>query len=542
MKSARTSQNKKGVSRDIPANFGFNRGQEPSLTEIIRTFQIIDLLVTDDSRLVGARIGQLEQDYRNREKELALDEKEEVKQKLRSLKRLHRELNFYVEIVYHHFELWADKSLRTYLRSGQTILGEEFVVKLIVYARQECMCSPDLARRFPDVYLERRGLKIGDVLEEIDNFERALRKVIRLIANEIRKYEIEESSLEEQFGLIESKASRVHSQVGWNVASLQREFALHTMRSTLEPVGMFVEPAFQRIYQATQPVVRLVQTVSALMDSLLVNLTKYPVFEQQSAELQWYLDVAVPRDTILDGEFPLLVKIRREGSSASFYEYPNEEFYVSSRKLNIVWPKRSDNLDVEVVAEPSEKYRVSYPKEQCQTITLRRHSDSEPVHFRINPVYTGRLCVIVLARSKKNYHFGDHHVFIFIGETDEYQLLPSSYDCICICSFMVERIKDLHPLCFFLEDKWASRYAYEKLSPGKLKDQSEEIVQIAKTNMEVGELVFYLCKYWLEDSDGNEKVPREAGLKHQLSLYAQECLMKDNKSRLKEVRRILKML
>jgi hypothetical protein len=116
---------------------------------------------------------------------------------------------------------------------------------------------------------------------------------------------------------------------------------------------------------------------------------------------------------------------------------------------------------------------------------------------------------------------------------------PFEYDRLCIRDFIVERVGNIDDLCFFLENKWNRRYAYIRLLPGKLVTQAQEVIQIATLNHEIGELVFYLCKYWLESLKYSPQVLIDTGLALQLKVYAKECKNKGNRTRYEEIQKIL---
>ena len=115
------------------------------------------------------------------------------------------------------------------------------------------------------------------------------------------------------------------------------------------------------------------------------------------------------------------------------------------------------------------------------------------------------------------------------------------YDRLCIRDFIADQIEEIKALCFFLASKWSKRYAYNRLSPGRLIIQAQEIIQISTLNHEVGELVFYLCNYWLEDYSGSPRALVETKLAYQLQLYARECQNRGHVSRFQEVQNLISL-
>jgi hypothetical protein len=118
---------------------------------------------------------------------------------------------------------------------------------------------------------------------------------------------------------------------------------------------------------------------------------------------------------------------------------------------------------------------------------------------------------------------------------------PFEYDQLRIRDFIADEIEEIKAFCFFLKNQWSKRYAYNRLSPGRLILQAQEIVQTATLNHEVGELVFYLCKYWLEDYSGSPRALVETEVAHQLKLYVKECQKRGNESRFREVQHLLSL-
>ena len=95
---------------------------------------------------------------------------------------------------------------------------------------------------------------------------------------------------------------------------------------------------------------------------------------------------------------------------------------------------------------------------------------------------------------------------------------PPEYDVIKIRDFLVRRT-DLQGFCFYLAHRLHERYTFRFLKGEVPLDKSQALLDTAEQHDELGEVVFHLVKYWLEDLHGKAVVPEDEGLGEQLALY-----------------------
>jgi hypothetical protein len=94
------------------------------------------------------------------------------------------------------------------------------------------------------------------------------------------------------------------------------------------------------------------------------------------------------------------------------------------------------------------------------------------------------------------------------------------YDVIKIRDFLVKRI-DLQDFCFNLAHRLNERYTFRFLTGQTPHEKSMALVETGKQVDELGEVIFHLAQYWLEDRHGKSSVLVDEGIAEQLALYGE---------------------
>lgn len=94
------------------------------------------------------------------------------------------------------------------------------------------------------------------------------------------------------------------------------------------------------------------------------------------------------------------------------------------------------------------------------------------------------------------------------------------YDVVKIRDFMTRHV-DLHDFCFVLSHRLGERYAYRLLRGETPQEKGAALLETAEQQEELGEVIFHLAKYWLEDCKGKPGVLVGDGIAEQLALYGQ---------------------
>jgi hypothetical protein len=95
------------------------------------------------------------------------------------------------------------------------------------------------------------------------------------------------------------------------------------------------------------------------------------------------------------------------------------------------------------------------------------------------------------------------------------------YDAVRIQTFLADRV-DLASFCFVLEHVVSPQYAYRNLRGAIPAEKSQELVQTAIRNDDLGELVHQLAVYWLDRQHGNPRVLIRAEIHRDLIVYWRE--------------------
>lgn len=112
------------------------------------------------------------------------------------------------------------------------------------------------------------------------------------------------------------------------------------------------------------------------------------------------------------------------------------------------------------------------------------------------------------------------------------------YDKLRIRNFLANRV-NLKLFCFFLESTMGARYLYQNL-PGQIPaERSIYLIQMATQNDELGDLIYLLAKYWIEDLHGSEMVLYNTGLIEDLVMFHEELI---SDGRLEEAQNVFDML
>ena len=117
------------------------------------------------------------------------------------------------------------------------------------------------------------------------------------------------------------------------------------------------------------------------------------------------------------------------------------------------------------------------------------------------------------------------------------------YKPLVIKKFLVNRIVKLQQLCFFLQFSLDSRYAYSLLTPGNLVDQCQELVLNANNDRQLGDLVWHIIQYWVNEIHCIPEVLIDEGMIDQLSIFIREMLERKDeisKSRTVDIRDFIK--
>jgi hypothetical protein len=111
-------------------------------------------------------------------------------------------------------------------------------------------------------------------------------------------------------------------------------------------------------------------------------------------------------------------------------------------------------------------------------------------------------------------------------------------DPFCIQKFLRMRV-DLQKFCFVLQYKLNSEYAYRFLDGGNPDQKSMSLVQQADQKGDLGELVFHLVKFWLEEIHGKPRLLDEEGIYDQLRIYYHTLLEKGEQDKANQVGTLL---
>lgn len=116
-----------------------------------------------------------------------------------------------------------------------------------------------------------------------------------------------------------------------------------------------------------------------------------------------------------------------------------------------------------------------------------------------------------------------------------------AYSAVVVQSFLAQRV-DLRDFCFKLEHEFKARYAYAFLAGQTPPQKSMSLVAIAEQFAELGEVIFRLADYWINDVHGNARVLVMAGLHEQMALYRQELIERGDQQGAEQVLALLKII
>jgi hypothetical protein len=118
-----------------------------------------------------------------------------------------------------------------------------------------------------------------------------------------------------------------------------------------------------------------------------------------------------------------------------------------------------------------------------------------------------------------------------------------TYDPIRIQTFLTQKLgKDLQRFCFVLQYKVNPALAFEFLAGDSFIDKSIDLIQKALAAEQLGEVVFELVKYWLDDVHGSPKVLTRMQLNKDLAVFQQELVDVGQREKFDQVCVLLKRI
>ncbi len=72
--------------------------------------------------------------------------------------------------------------------------------------------------------------------------------------------------------------------------------------------------------------------------------------------------------------------------------------------------------------------------------------------------------------------------------------------------------------------------------------KSISLIEKAKQNEELGELVFHIVTFWIDHLQNNPKVLVRAGIDKELEIFRQELLNEDEHNKAEEILKLLRIL
>lgn len=126
---------------------------------VIDMFKGLDLLVTEDSQQIEARIKKLSEMYHRMKGRADGQKRNEADLWFKNADRLKKDRPALLDIVYRQFTQLADAALELILSSGTTELSStDLYFKLQVLATDQCLCDTQLAHKFVKDYLQIKGI------------------------------------------------------------------------------------------------------------------------------------------------------------------------------------------------------------------------------------------------------------------------------------------------------------------------------------------------------------------------------------------------
>lgn len=116
-----------------------------------------------------------------------------------------------------------------------------------------------------------------------------------------------------------------------------------------------------------------------------------------------------------------------------------------------------------------------------------------------------------------------------------------TYNQLRIRQFLTNRV-DLKNFCFTLQHTLKPGYAHRHLDGNTPGEKSQSLLLLAEQQADVGEIVFQLVKYWVDQIYGNARVLVAEGLHEELAVFRQELLERREYAKVREVSTLLKRL
>jgi hypothetical protein len=320
--------------------------------------------------------------------------------------------------------------------------------------------------------------------------------------------------------------------------------SVQTARSVLLEQGVALSPLLVVATPSGRPrhlrKASLTWGTGAILDGASRKAPKHPTHFSASQDgtsltqpVGFRIDIAMPAQLSVGYGFTLAVAVCRLKSTVVFEP---DLTHVRSQELTVPWDRTKSMLIL--------RTQVTAP--HCQVFgqdsfdkILYCDQDVTPCYFNLIPQRQGQISLVI------NFHMGEQllgsgRVTANVQKPIIWPIdgLPTqgqtSHYIVRLKDFLVRHI-DIEDFCFHLKPRFGYAYSYRDLRGDERNGKCRALLDLADERDELGEMIYQLGRYWLEDQKSKPQTLISYDVDQALGIYLRELIERNEHDRVDQV-------